>query len=104
MSHRWHGRARRGLKRGAGAPLRTRRDEADTRGHPAVRERYPQLRCDPHRGRDPRNNMHRNPPLVQVLKLLSAAPEDERVAALEADDAGARAGELLRGNRRAVGG
>ncbi len=37
--------------------------------------------------RDARHDLERNAGRVQRLRLLAAAPEDERVAALQADDA-----------------
>lgn len=71
------------------------RDESDARCNAAVRERDSELRRDAHGGGDARHDVHGDAALAQVLELLASAAEDERVASLEADDAGACAGKLL---------
>ena len=65
-------------------------DERDGARHPALRDRDSGVgrRRDP--GSDPGHDLERDPVLAAGERLLAAAPEDERVAALEADDLAAR--------------
>ena len=74
-------------------------DEGDRRGGVAVRDRDARVggRRDP--GRHARHDLERDPGGGQRLGLLAAAPEHERVAALEADDALARPAPARRAAR-----
>ena len=45
------------------------------------------VRWGRHTGGDSRHNLERNPSLLKRLRLLAPAAEDERIPALESDDA-----------------
>ena len=66
----------------------------------AVRERDARARRRPQRRGDARDDLERHPRRRELLGLLAAAPEDERIAALEAHDARA----LERAQRRRADG
>ena len=55
-----------------------------------MRDGDPGVRGGRDRARDPRNDLERDAGRRQCLGLLAAAPEDERVAALEPHDTPAR--------------
>ena len=61
-------------------------DEGDGRGSLAVRQRNGRRRRAPHRGGDPRDDLERNPFPREMLRLLAAPSEHERVAGFQADD------------------
>ena len=65
-------------------------DEGDRRGVVAVGDRDPGVGGGGDPGGDPGDDLELDPGRAQRLALLAAAAEDERVAALEPDDAPAR--------------
>src|SRR4051812_12427601 len=63
------------------------RDERDGGGVVAVRERDPRVGRSGDTGGDSRHDLELDSGLRERLGLPSAAPEDERVTALQTDDA-----------------
>ncbi len=84
--------------------------EGHRRGVVAVGHRDSRVGGGGDPGGDPGNDLELDPRLAQRLPLLAAAPEDERIASLEPDDAPALAGggdqalaDLLLGHRGGTG-
>ena len=69
-------------------------ENADFAGHAPVRKRDARGRRGPLKGADAGDHFEGNADLGQGLGFLAAAPEDERIAALEADHAATCRGML----------
>jgi hypothetical protein len=83
---------------------RLRRDERDRRRDFAMRQGDPRARRGAERGAHARDDLERDTERVELLRLLAAAPEDERIASLEAHDVDSLEGAIEhdRVNRRSV--